>query len=105
METCGADPNATDNRGCNAVMHAIHHSINHVQYLVSQGNSSANLLASLCIAITHKEACILVKYVGCSLRHLYMRGGFVGPFLLPVVSMYLKSVQGEIAAQLDLRRQ
>ena len=60
METCGADPNATDNRGCNAVMHAIHHSINHVQYLVSQGNSSANLLASVCIAIMHKEARILI---------------------------------------------
>ena len=80
VEVCGAELNATDNRGCNAVMHAIHHSINHVQYLVSQGMSSANLLASVCIAIIHKDACILVKYVGCSLRHLYMRGDLLDHF-------------------------
>ena len=103
VETCGADPHATDNRGCNAVMHAIPHSINHVQYLVSQGNSIANLLASVCIAIMHKEASILVKYVGCSF--LMRGGGVVGPFQLPVVSMCLNLAQGEITAQLDLSRQ
>lgn len=41
VDVCGANLNATDNRGCNAVMHSLYNNIDLIEYLVSKGECPA----------------------------------------------------------------